>query len=180
VGESLGDQLPSIVAQADPISQKLREITGGLRPIAFSHVTEPAQALLVATLASELRKTLWILCPSVRSQELLYESLLNWQPNALFLPEADQARAAAGDDEEDEAEVREADTGVAFYKNDTIDLGEIMRDEFYLAVPMKPLCRPDCRGLCAVCGVNRNRETCSCRPEWVDPRMEPLKKLLDH
>jgi hypothetical protein len=84
VGESLGDHLPSIVAQAEPISQKLREITGGVRPVAFSHVTEPAQALLAATLAGELRKTAWILCPSVRSQELLYESLLNWQPNALF------------------------------------------------------------------------------------------------
>jgi transcription-repair coupling factor (superfamily II helicase) len=91
VGESFGDQLPSIVAQADPISQNLCEITGGVRPAAFSHVTEPAQALLVAALASQLGKTLWILCPSVRSQELLYESLLNWQPNALFLPEAEFA-----------------------------------------------------------------------------------------
>jgi uncharacterized protein len=102
--------------------------------------------------------------------------------DVLFLPELDQTHAASagGGKDDDEAEVREADTGVSFYKNDTIDLGEIMRDEFYLAVPMKPLCRPDCRGLCAVCGVNRNRETCSCRPEWVDPRMEPLKKLLDH
>jgi transcription-repair coupling factor (superfamily II helicase) len=91
VGESFGDQLPSIVAQADPISQNLHEITGGVRPVAFSHVTEPAQALLGAALASELGKTIWILCPSVRSQELLYESLLNWQPNALFLPEAEFA-----------------------------------------------------------------------------------------
>jgi uncharacterized protein len=104
---------------------------------------------------------------------------VNASLDVMFLPEADQAQTPAkGDD--DEAEVREADTGVAFYKNDTIDLGEIMRDEFYLAVPMKPLCRPDCRGLCPVCGKNRNRETCSCRAEWVDPRMEPLKKLLDH
>src|SRR5204862_8110061 len=37
--------------------------------------------------------TIWILCPSVHSQELFYESLLNWQPDALFLPEAEFAAA---------------------------------------------------------------------------------------
>jgi len=98
----------------------------------------------------------------------------------LFLPDADAVQVpAAGQAEDDETEVREADTGVAFYKNDTIDLGEMMRDEFYLALPMKPLCRVDCKGLCPVCGVNWNRETCTCKAEWVDPRMAGLKKLLD-
>src|SRR3989440_1563754 len=64
---------------------------GGVCPVAFSHVTEPAQGFLVAALATEIRKTLWVLCPNVRSQELLYESLLNWQRKALFLPEAELA-----------------------------------------------------------------------------------------
>jgi transcription-repair coupling factor (superfamily II helicase) len=91
VEESSRDQLPSIVTQADSIPQKLREIAGGVRPVAFSHVAESAQAFLVAALATEIRKTLWVLCPNVRSQELLYESLLNWQPTALFLPEAEFA-----------------------------------------------------------------------------------------
>ncbi len=89
--ESSGDQLPSIAAHAEPISQKLREIAEGVRPVAFSHVTDAAQSFLVAALAREIQKTLWVFCPSVRSQELLYETLLNWQPNALFLPEAEFA-----------------------------------------------------------------------------------------
>lgn len=89
--DSSSDSLPSIVARAESISQKLREIGNGARPVAFSHVTEPAQAFLVAAIASEIRKTFWILCPNVRSQELLYESLLNWLPDALFLPEAEFA-----------------------------------------------------------------------------------------
>ncbi|MEY2574602.1 MAG: hypothetical protein QOF80_89, partial [Verrucomicrobiota bacterium] len=89
--ESSGDRLPSIVTCTDSISQKIREIAGGVRPIAFSHVAESAQAFLVAALASEIRKTVWVLCPNVRSQELLYESLLNWEPSALFLPEAEFA-----------------------------------------------------------------------------------------
>jgi transcription-repair coupling factor (superfamily II helicase) len=91
VEDSSSDPLPSIVARAESISQKLREIRQGARPVAFSHVTEPAQAFLVAAIAGQIRKSFWILCPNVRSQELLYESLLNWLPDALFLPEAEFA-----------------------------------------------------------------------------------------
>ena len=90
--------------------------------------------------------------------------------DALFLP----ASANAGRSEQ---EVGEEDLGVSFYTNDTIDLGEIVREQFYLAIPMKPLCREDCRGLCPVCGINRNRETCTCQATWEDPRLEPLKRF---
>jgi len=90
----------------------------------------------------------------------------------LFLPAA--ANTGAG-----EQEVGDDDLGVSYYREDTIDLGEVVREQFYLALPMKPLCRDDCRGLCAVCGKNRNRETCACQAEWVDPRLEPLRKLKD-
>jgi uncharacterized protein len=93
----------------------------------------------------------------------------------MFLPDAgDGAVQVAG-----EKEVREEDTGVSFYKDDTIDLGEVMRDEFFLALPMKPLCKDDCKGLCPLCGANWNRDTCTCKAEWVDPRLAVLKKLLD-
>jgi transcription-repair coupling factor (superfamily II helicase) len=91
VEESSGDQLPSIAAHAESISEKIREIAEGVRPIAFSHVTEAAQSFLVAAIAQEIPRPLWVLCPNVHSQELLYETLLNWQPNALFLPEAEFA-----------------------------------------------------------------------------------------
>ena len=79
------------VAAAEPIASKLRALAAGQSPIAFSHVTEAAQPFLVAALAHEIRRTLWIICPTVRSQELLYETLLNWNPGALFLPEAEFA-----------------------------------------------------------------------------------------
>ena len=62
-----------------------------MRPIVFSHVIDSAQAFLVATIAHNIDKTIWVFCPSVHSQELLYESLLNWQLDALFLPEAEFA-----------------------------------------------------------------------------------------
>jgi uncharacterized protein len=81
---------------------------------------------------------------------------------------------------EGEREVAEEDLGVSFYKDEVIDLGEVIREQVYLALPMKPLCREDCQGLCPVCGRNRNREACSCEHQWVDPRMEPLRNLRKH
>jgi uncharacterized protein len=90
--------------------------------------------------------------------------------DALFLPASENAG-------EGEREVREDDLGVSYYRDDVIDLGEIVREQFYLALPMKPLCQEACLGLCPVCGKNRNREACSCQSEWEDPRLEPLKRL---
>jgi uncharacterized protein len=80
---------------------------------------------------------------------------------------------------EGEQEVGEEDLGVSFYKEDTIDLGEVLREQFYLALPMKPLCRDDCQGLCPICGKNKNRETCDCQNEWVDPRLDALRALKE-
>ena len=80
-----------MVAASEPIARKLRAIERTQWPVHFSHVIQPAQAFLVATVARKIDKTIWVLCPSVHSQELLYESLLSWQPNALFLPEAEFA-----------------------------------------------------------------------------------------
>jgi uncharacterized protein len=76
-----------------------------------------------------------------------------------------------------EREVEEDDFSTAFYENDEIDLVQMMREQFYLALPMKPLCRPDCRGLCPQCGTNLNRATCTCTREWEDPRFAALKSL---
>ena len=78
---------------------------------------------------------------------------------------------------EGEREIEEDDLTTAFYDNQTIDLGQLMREQFYLLLPMKPLCREDCRGLCPVCGTNLNRGACDCRLEWEDPRLAVLKTL---
>ena len=78
---------------------------------------------------------------------------------------------------EDEREIEEDDLSTAFYENDAIDLGQLMVEQFLLAMPMKPLCRSDCKGLCAVCGTNLNRGTCACTRDWEDPRFAALKPL---
>ena len=78
---------------------------------------------------------------------------------------------------EGEREIEEDDLSTAFYENDEIDLGQLMREQFYLALPMKPLCSEGCRGLCPVCGTNLNRATCDCKRDWDDPRLAPLRQL---
>jgi DUF177 domain-containing protein len=78
---------------------------------------------------------------------------------------------------EGEREIEEDDLTTAFYENEEIDLGQLMREQFYLSLPMKPLCGADCKGLCPVCGTNLNRETCVCKRDWQDPRFAALREL---
>ena len=79
---------------------------------------------------------------------------------------------------ESDREVSEEDLDAAVYRDDRIDVNELLREQFYLALPMKPLCREDCAGLCPQCGTNRNTGTCTCTPQWGDPRLAPLKRLI--
>jgi uncharacterized protein len=78
---------------------------------------------------------------------------------------------------EGEREIEEDDLTTAFYENDTIDLGQMMREQFFLALPMKPLCRDECKGLCPACGINWNKGACNCSNQWEDPRLAVLKTL---
>lgn len=59
-----------------------------------------------------------------------------------------------------------------------LDLDELLRSDVILALPMKFLCRDDCKGICSICGVNRNQAECHCSTQTVDPRLEALKQLL--
>jgi uncharacterized protein len=86
-----------------------------------------------------------------------------------------EPRSAAQQDAE--REIADEDFSTALYDNDAIDLEQLMKERFEMSLPMKPLCREDCKGLCSVCGTNLNRGTCDCRAEWDDPRFAALKKL---
>lgn len=82
----------------------------------------------------------------------------------------------AGDDER---EIAEDDLTTAYYREGSLDLIEMLREQFQLAIPMKPLCSDACRGLCPECGANLNRTECGHQPKWEDPRLAPLKGLLN-
>lgn len=58
-------------------------------------------------------------------------------------------------------------------------IDEMVYSDLVLDLPSKVLCAPDCQGLCPVCGVNHNRETCSCSRRVVDPRLRVLEELLE-
>lgn len=73
----------------------------------------------------------------------------------------------------------EADGGEAHVlEGEEVDLAEPVREHLLLALPVKKLCRPDCRGLCPVCGQNLNAGDCGCERERVDPRLARLEDLL--
>ena len=99
-----------------------------------------------------------------------------WPVDAAFdlryLPQTPSASA-------DEQEIQEDDLSTAFYVDDEIDLGQLMREQFLLSLPMKPLCSDACHGLCAVCGTNLNRGSCDCRRDWDDPRLAALRKIRE-
>jgi uncharacterized protein len=77
----------------------------------------------------------------------------------------------------EEVELSSDDLEVDFYQGDTLDVAGLLRSETLLALPMKPLCRADCRGLCPVCGGNRNVTPCACEVRTVDPRLASLQAL---
>lgn len=76
-----------------------------------------------------------------------------------------------------EIALQEKDTEIAFFQGDFIEVSDIVREQIVLAVPMKPMCREDCQGLCPFCGRNRNQEACDCRALERDPRLAPLLKI---
>lgn len=60
-----------------------------------------------------------------------------------------------------------------------IDLTKRVEEALYVAVPMRPLCREDCLGLCPHCGIDLNKQRCACRSEVTDPRWQVLKKIIE-
>jgi uncharacterized protein len=87
-------------------------------------------------------------------------------------------RPVAAISREEEIELSPEEAEVGFYTGEGIFLADILAEQVHLALPMKLLCREDCRGLCAGCGANLNRERCRCDRRAVDPRLAPLAALL--
>ena len=103
-----------------------------------------------------------------------WEWRLGEDVDLLYLPQS----ANVGPEDDEERELTEEDMSVAFYRAQQIDLRLMVWEQLNLALPMKPLCKEDCRGLCPQCGTNRNLSSCQCTPEILDPRLSVLKTLL--
>jgi uncharacterized protein len=83
-----------------------------------------------------------------------------------------------GDEDEDDEE-DDADGDVRTFLGGEIDLAPELRDEILLALPISPLCRPDCAGICSVCGGNRNATPCDCeaKQRQASSKLSSLKDL---
>ncbi len=76
-----------------------------------------------------------------------------------------------------EIAVDEAESDVAFYEGDGIELNDVLREYVLLSLPMRRLCAEDCKGMCPVCGQNRNLQPCDCHAKPSDDRWAALKQI---
>lgn len=91
---------------------------------------------------------------------------------AILYTEASEASRA------EEVELSAADMDVDVMQDDRLDLTRLLRENVLLNLPLQPLCRIECRGLCPHCGINLNETSCRCRVQEGDPRLLPLQQLL--
>ena len=76
-----------------------------------------------------------------------------------------------------ELSVTGAEAEISYYQGESLLLEDVLREQVLLAVPLKAICRQDCKGLCPQCGKNLNVEQCSCAEPADDPRWTGLKDL---
>lgn len=77
----------------------------------------------------------------------------------------------------EEVELDAGETEIGYYSGGGLELKEVLREQVLLALPMQRICRQDCKGICPVCGQNRNDAECGCAPRPVDERWAVLKNL---
>jgi uncharacterized protein len=78
---------------------------------------------------------------------------------------------------EEEVRLKRGDTEIGFFEGRGLFLADVLAEQVLLTIPMKVICRSDCRGLCPHCGANLNHEECRCESHAADPRLAPLARL---
>jgi uncharacterized protein len=88
-------------------------------------------------------------------------------------------RPAMADSEPLERSITAPETEIGYYQGDSLLLEDVLREQVLLSLPVRTLCKPDCKGLCPRCGQNRNTQPCHCDEGPGDPRWEALSGLRD-
>ena len=86
--------------------------------------------------------------------------------------------AGAGVPPGEEHELAGDELDVTYLEEGRIDTDRLLRENILLSLPVQPLCRGECRGLCPRCGANLNLGACNCTDTRVDPRLQALRKVL--
>lgn len=76
-----------------------------------------------------------------------------------------------------ERELEADDLDLAYYEEEKVDLGAVVSEQVALLLDLYPRCRPDCKGLCPVCGADKNDSQCACEDNREDSRWATLKKF---
>jgi uncharacterized protein len=79
--------------------------------------------------------------------------------------------------DEQDKELLHDDLDVSFLPEEGIELKDIVGEQIWLNIPMKPLCHDSCKGLCTVCGTDLNSQECGCDRHEIDPRFAALQSL---
>jgi uncharacterized protein len=79
----------------------------------------------------------------------------------------------------EELSVTDAEAEIGYYEGEGVLLEDVLREQVLLAVPLKVVCREDCKGLCPLCGKNRNEDQCACEQQLDDPRWSALSEIRD-
>ena len=83
-------------------------------------------------------------------------------------------RPSEADAEAPERSITAPETEIGYYQGDSLLLEDVLREQVLLSLPVRTLCKPDCKGLCPRCGQNRNSQPCHCDEGPSDPRWEAL------
>ena len=76
-----------------------------------------------------------------------------------------------------ERSISAVETEIGYYQKDSLLLEDVLREQVLLSLPVRTLCKEDCKGLCPHCGANRNSQACTCDEGSKDPRWEALADL---
>jgi len=88
-------------------------------------------------------------------------------------------RPQGSDAGKEELSVTAAEAEIGYYRGEGLLLEDVLREQVLLALPLKAICREDCKGLCPHCGKNLNQEQCDCAEPMDDPRWSALKDIRE-
>ena len=167
------------------VAQLLREVVGSRRNYTFAENQLPLdEAVTLLKLEGTVRFTRTVsgVLATVRAQ-----GLVEMECNRCLTLAAQPVEFSFEDEFHSKIEVNtgtslpQPDEEDPFFIDEAhmVDLGEAIREYALLALPMQPLCRPDCKGLCPTCGKDRNTEPCDCAESGSDDRFDVLRSLLN-
>ena len=77
----------------------------------------------------------------------------------------------------EEVEIDEGEAEIGFYEGEGMELEDILREQILLMLPMQKVCQEACKGICPICGKNRNETDCQCKLQTVDERWKALRDI---